>query len=206
MPTTPTAKREARVQNLKAFFDPYRLSQISLVLIEKYKRERKAAKKADANINRELPYWGISSMRRLIFNLRSRTRFRIVSKLDDGSYRTQQVRLHKEKGRERYLSQDEAQSSSTNARRNGYALSSCQPFIRVSIVRAKIASLTNIDPEYKSATVENSYAKNGETRTVPLSDDLMKAFAELNEEERSKPEDLPFPAQSQTALGLAGRL
>src|SRR5262249_9089782 len=112
-----------------------------------------------------------------------------------GSYRTQQVRLYKEKGRERYLSQEEAQK----------LLNECQSKrLRVVVLTAihtgfrssELKSLhwTNIDLENKSATVENRYGKNGETRTVPLTDDLVMALEALKEEEDPKAEDLVFPS------------
>jgi len=164
-------------------------------LIEKYKRERKAAKKAEATINRELTLLRHFFNKAIDFQLARSNPFRIVSKLKDGSYRTQQVRLSKEKGRERYLSKDEAQkllNECTSKRLRVVVLAAVHTGFRSS--ELKSLHWTNIDLENKSATVENRYAKKGETRTVPLSDDLVKALTELNEEENPKPEDLVFPS------------
>ena len=50
----------------------------------------------------------------------------------------------------------------------------------------------NVDFVNASATVQSRYSKNGETRTVPLSDDLLAALTKLKEERKPKPEDYVF--------------
>jgi len=121
-------------KNLKAYFDKYQLSQISLVLIEKYKRDRKTAcscasgptrdegsgdrctnckclikSKANATVNRELTLLRHFFNKMIDFRLAKSNPFRVVQQLADGSYRVQKVKLFKEHGRERYLDQEEQQ-------------------------------------------------------------------------------------------------
>jgi integrase len=44
----------------------------------------------------------------------------------------------------------------------------------------------------RSITVQSCYAKNGETRTVPMTDDLFAALERLKNERDRQPEDLVF--------------
>ena len=88
---------------LKAFFKEYRLSQISLVLIEKYKRHRKEAKKADATVNRELTFLRHFFNKCIDFRLADSNPFRVVTRMSTGDYRVEKVKLFKEHGRTRYL-------------------------------------------------------------------------------------------------------
>src|SRR5262249_39827544 len=90
-------------KSLKEFFKEYRLSQISLVLVEKYKRARKGAGKADATVNRELTLLRHFFNKCIDFKLAQSNPFRNVTRLPDGTYRVEKIRLFKEKGRERYL-------------------------------------------------------------------------------------------------------
>src|SRR5207249_7458017 len=115
---------EPSSKNLKAFFNDYRLSQISLVLVEKYKKQRKEAGKADATVNRELTLLRHFFNKCIDFRLAHSNPFRNVSRQSDGTYRVERVRLFKEKGRERYLNQDDA----------GRLLAACNLDLRIVVL------------------------------------------------------------------------
>jgi len=93
---------------LKEFFKGYQLSQISLVLVEKYKRHRKQAGRSDVTVNHELTLLRHFFNKCIDFRLAQSNPFRNVTRLSDGTYRVEKIRLFKEKGRERYLSDEEA--------------------------------------------------------------------------------------------------
>jgi integrase len=204
-------------KNLKAFFDEYRLSQITLMLIEKYKRDRKTGctcaggpkrenpsekrcavcihfckSKSDVTVNRELMILRHMINKMIDFKMAKFNPFRTVTKLEDGTYRVERVKLFKELGRERYLSEEDAER----------LLAECNEDLRLVVMTAmytgfrdkelKSLAWINLDLILGSATVINAYSKNGETGTVPLPDDLIRALRKLKEERKPKPHDLVF--------------
>jgi len=163
---------EPSSKSLKEFFKDYKLSQISSVLVEKYKRHRKQAGKADATVNHELTFLRHLFNKCIDFKLAESNPFRVVTKTPDGEYRVERVKLFKERERTRYLSQDEATR----------LLSACKPDLKIVVLAAlhtgfrssELKSLTwsHVDLVNGFATVDSRYSKNGETRTVPLTQDL----------------------------------
>lgn len=189
---------------LKTFFGSYRLSQISPFLIEKYKLERRricsceipkpATKRsvrcatcserlvprANATLNRELTLLKHAFGQWKTWNL-ART-----SPMDS-------VDLFKEdNGRTRYLTQVEAER----------LLLACNEDFRVVVLVAlhsgfrssELKSLTwsSVDMANRSITVQSCYAKNSDTRSVPMSDEVFTALERLQTERDRKPEDLVF--------------
>ncbi len=165
---------------LKAFFGNSRLSSISSFMIEKYKRERKEAKAADATVNREL------ALLKNLFNMCIKWGFARKNPV-------REVKMYREdNGRTRYLSQEEAQA----------LLTACNPDLRVVVLTAmhtgfrksEIMSLcwSSVDMRNHSITVESCYAKNAETRTVPITDDLFDALRQLKSERDRDSDDLVF--------------
>jgi integrase len=165
---------------LKAFFGKNHLSSISAFMIEKYKRERKEAKAADATINREL------ALLKNLFNLCIKWGFAKKNPVSE-------VKLYREdNGRTRYLTQEEAQM----------LLATCNTDFRVVVLTAihtgfrksEIMSLrwSSVNMGNRSITVESCYAKNGETRTVPMTEDLFEALSILKTGRDRDTEDLVF--------------
>jgi integrase len=172
-------------KSLEEFFKGYQLSQISLVLIEKYKRHRKQAGKADATVNHELRLLRHFFNKCIDFKLAESNPFRIVTKTTEGDYRVERVRLLKEKERTRYLSTEEA----------ARLLATCKRDLKIVVLAAlhtgfrssELKSLcwSNIDLANGFGTVDSRYSKNGETRTVPLTPDLLQALKALKQERKN---------------------
>lgn len=174
---------------LKASFDGKRLSQISPFLIEAHKLNRKREPDTehpdrkpvtDTTVNHDLTFL------RHLFNKCIEWKFAVTNPMGN-------VELFKlDNGRTRYLSQEEAET----------LLGACAPDLRLVVLMAmhtgfrqsELKSLcwTNIDLANGSATVESCYSKNGDARTVPLTDDLAKGLARLKDERKPKPEDVVF--------------
>jgi len=179
-------------KNLKAFFDEYRLSQITLMLIEKYKKTRKAAGKSNVTVNRELMLLRHMFNKCIAFKMARFNPFRTSTKLQDGTYHEDKVKLFKEAGRERYLSEEEAEK----------LIEACNEDLRLVVRLAmgtgfrskEIKTLTwaNLDLVEGTATVTSAYSKNGDTDTVPLPDDLIAAFRTLKDEQKPKEHDRVF--------------
>jgi len=187
---------EPSSKSLKEFFKGYKLSQISLVLVEKYKRHRKQAGKADATVNHELTFLRHFFNKCIDFKLAESNPFRIVTKTSDGEYRVERVRLFRERERTRYLSQDEAKR----------LLSACKPDLRIVVLAAlhtgfrssELKSLTwsHVDLVNGFATVDSRYSKNGETRTVPLTQDLAAALQKMKDDRDAAARDRVFLCDS----------
>jgi integrase len=151
---------------LKAFFGGKMLSDISPFLVEKYKQKRLAQGRKVA-VNREL------SRLRTLFNLC------IAWKKFEGDNPARRYKAAPE-SRGRYLSDTEETAlleASTEPLRT---------IIQVGIhaglrVQSEALSLTwpNVDLKGRSLTVEDHFAKNGETRSVPLNSVLLEALGRL---------------------------
>jgi len=129
---------------LKAAFNGERLSQISAFAIDKYKLERKAAKKAEATINREL------TMLKHLFSKCITWKFAKSTPMKD-------VKLYKESNnRVRYLTDKEARR----------LLTACNKDFRVVALAAMLTGLrhnelcslrwSNVDFKNDSITVESA--------------------------------------------------
>ena len=187
---------------LRAFFGKYRLSQISPFLIDKYKIERRKVC-ACLKPKRENPKslrcgaCGLrfdclanSTCNHELQQLRHFYNYAVKRKL---TATTVTITLFKEdNGRSRYLTQEEAER----------LLRACNEDFRPVVLtamhtgcrRAELKSLlwTNVDMVHRSITVQSCYAKNGETRTMPMSDEVFAAFQRLRTEREVKPDDHLF--------------
>ncbi len=166
--------------HLKAFFGTSRLSAISAFAIERYKRERKEAKAADATINREM------ALLKNLFNLSMKWGFARKNPVCE----VKQYRL--DNSRTRYLTEEEL----------GKLLEACNPNLRIVVLTAvhtglrtsELKSLTwrLVDFRNRSLTVESAYSKNGETRSIPLNAVLTEELKRLRIDNRPTPEDSVF--------------
>jgi integrase len=132
------------------------LADITPFLIEKYKRLRKEAGRSEVTINRELAF---------LKNL-----FTMAVKWGKASENpVAQMRFFREEnGRTRFLTENEETR----------LLASCNPFLRPLVVTAlhtgfrksELLSLRwgQVDFRHRLVTVDAAYAKNGETRSVPM--------------------------------------
>ena len=98
-----------------------------------------------------------------------------------------QVKMFREEGRTRWLTQEEAQM----------LLAACGPDFRVVVLTAlqtglrssELKSLTwqCLDLRNRFLTVESAYSKNHETKTVPLTADLAEIFKEMRADRLPQP-------------------
>ena len=141
----PTAipRATCHVSHLKAAFNGKRLAQLSAFAIDKYKMERKAAKKAESTINREL-------MLKHLFSKCITWKFAKSTPMKD-------VKLYKESNnRVRYLTDKEARR----------LLTACNKDFRVVALAAMLTGLrhnelcslrwSNVDFKNDSITVESA--------------------------------------------------
>ena len=170
---------EETLQRLSETFSGKRLDQITRFSVEGYKSQR--AKKAPVRANREIAV------------LKSMFNRCIEWKKFDGPNPVVGVKLlHEPKRRLRFLDHDE---EATLLAKCGEPL---RTLVLVGIhtglrVRAEALSLTwaNVDLSRRGVTVLDAYAKNGESRTVPLNDDVHKALVEHRERSESTAPDDP---------------
>jgi len=155
---------------LQPFFAGHRLADISPFLIEKYKRSRKEQGRSDVTINRELAF---------LKNL-----FTMAMRWGKASKNpVSQVRFFREdNGRTRFLTNEE----------EARLLACCNPYIRPLVITAlhtgfrKSALLAlrweHVDFRHHLITVEPAYAKNGETRSTPMTATLTETLRALQDE------------------------
>jgi len=153
---------------LKGFFGDYKLSQISPFLIEKYKQAR-LADGAKVAVNREL------SRLRTMINLCIKWR-----KYEGENPARRFQPAPEARGRLRFLTESEEQNLLAVAEE---PLRSCIILgIHTGLrMQSEGLSLTwdNVDFQQRAVTVEDHFAKNGETRTVPLNSVALAALGEL---------------------------
>jgi len=149
-------RHQMAFQALKPFFAGHRLADISPFLIEKYKRSRKEQGRSEVTINRELAF---------LKNL-----FTMAMTWGKASENpVKQVRFFREdNGRTRFLTDEE----------EARLLACCSPSLRPLVITAlhtgfrksELLSLTwqDVDFQRRMITVRASYAKNGETRSIPM--------------------------------------
>jgi integrase len=164
-----TAVEYKRIINrLKEFFGGMTLGQIHPFLIEKYKQKR-LSEGAKVAVNREL------SRLRTLFNLCIKWK-----KFEGLNPASRYQRVPESKGRVRFLTEGE----------ESQLLQECEEPLRSVIIigihtglraHSEGLSLTwpNVDFIQKTATVEDHFAKNGETRTVPLNSIAVEALKRL---------------------------
>lgn len=164
----------ARIENalkpLKECFGLKRLDDISTLQIEKYRRKRKEAEKADATINREL-----QTLRHL-FN-------RAIAWEKARRNPMAGIKLAKEENtRIRFLTDDEEAN----------LLSTCGEALRAIVIaalntgfrRGELLSLSwrDVDFEHGLVTVQAAYAKNRERRSIPMNRKLRELLETLKAE------------------------
>jgi integrase len=174
---------------LKTSFDGKRLSQITPYSIERHKLDRKRGpdtenqdRKAvtDTTINHDLTFL------RSMFNACIKWKYAKVNPMGKVSL------FDIDDGRTRVLSQDQAEK----------LLLACGPDLRVLVLAAlhtgfrksELQSLRwqNFDMLKNTVTVESRYTKNGEARTVPLSNDLATALNTVLQKREPRPDDFVF--------------
>jgi integrase len=162
------ARHHLAFQVLTPFFGGKRLEDITPFLIERYKRMRKDAGRKDATINRELA---------CLKNL-------FTMAITWGKARenpVKQVRLFREdNGRTRFLTAEEERR----------VLAACRPTLTPVVMTAlhtglrtsELLALTwqDVDFQRRTITVQASYAKNGETRSVPMTATVFTALRALS--------------------------
>jgi integrase len=157
-------------KHLRPFFGNRRLSSISAFMIEKYKLGRKATDAAPATINRELSMLG---------NLFTKA---IQWKFAKSNPTTDVPHFKEDNARNTYLTEEEARR----------VLTCCSPPLSLLVLAAmhtgfrtkELRSLTwsHVDFRNNSLTVLSAYAKNDETRTVPMTPDLESALRKVYDE------------------------
>jgi integrase len=160
-------RHEMAYRALQPFFTGYRLAAISPFLIEKYKRSRKEQGRSEVTINRELAF---------LKNL-----FTMAVKWGKASANpVSQVRFFREdNGRTRIVTDEE----------EARLLACCNPYLRPLVITAlhtgfrksELLALRweHVDFRHHLITVEAAYAKNGETRGIPMTATLTGALHAL---------------------------
>lgn len=164
-------RHQMALKALQPVFAGKRLTDITPFLIEKYKRLRKDAGRSEVTINRELAclknlftmamQWGKAST-----NPVSQVRF-----------------FREENGRTRFLTDAEEAA----------LLTACNPSLHPLVLAAlhtgfrksELLSLTwqDIDFQHGMMTVQASYAKNGETRSIPMTATVTAALQTLRRDD-----------------------
>jgi integrase len=164
--STSLSRIEHSLKPLKRRFGLKRLNDITSFEIEKYRKDRKDAGKADATINREL------QALRHMFN-------KAITWGKSSHNPMKQIKLRREENtRLRFLSSEEETK----------LLESCGESLRSIVIaalntgfrRAELLSLTwqDVDFERGLVTVQAAYAKNRERRSIPMNRKLRALFEE----------------------------
>ena len=163
-----TAGYESILRRLGEFFGDKMLSEIHPFLVEKYKQKR-LADGAKVGVNREL------SRLRTLFNLCIKW-----GKFEGVNPASRYQRAPESRGRLRFLTEEE------EARLLQAAEEPLRSVIILAIhtgLRAQSEALTMtwdcVDFAQKNVTVMDHFAKNGETRTVPLNSTVLAALKAL---------------------------
>ena len=153
-------RHETAYRALRPTFGHIRLTEISPLAIERYKRQRKEAGLSEVTINRELAF-----LKNLF------TKAMEWGKAPENPIK--KVRLFREDtARSRFLAEDE----------EARLLACCSPHLQPLVITAlhpgfrasELRSLTWDDVEFRrrTITVRAAYAKNGEPRSVPMNEVL----------------------------------
>jgi len=177
-------RHEMAYRALQPFFTGHRLADINPFLIEKYKRLRKEAGRSDVTINRELAF---------LKNL-----FTMAVKWGKASENpVSHVRFFREdNGRTRFLTEEE----------EARLMSACSLSLRPLVItglhtgfrKSELLALRweHVDFRHHLITVEAAYAKNGETRSIPMTATLTETLRALKGE--AKPSAPVFLAHTGT--------
>jgi integrase len=160
-------RHEMSYKALKPVFAGKRLADISPFLIEKYKRIRKEHGRSEVTINRELAF------------LKNMFTMAIIWRRASENPVSQVKFFREENGRTRFLTDEE----------EARLLGTCSSYLRPVVVTAlhtgfrksELLSLTwsNVDFRQRLITVEAAYAKNGEARSVPMTNTLTETLQAL---------------------------
>ena len=189
---------------MREFFGEYPLSAVSPFLVEKYKIERqkvceciqprprrKSPSRCDRCNERFAPLKPATIDHELTL-LKHLFRLRVELKLSAANPIEKIKLLKVGNALDRYLRQEEA----------GRLLTACNPDFRVVVLTAMLTGCrsselkslrwSSVDIVNRTITVQRSYSKNKETKTVPMTDDVFAAFEEMYRERDRGPEDLVF--------------
>jgi integrase len=161
-------RHEMSLKALMPIFAGKRLADINPFLIERYKRLRKEAGKSEVTINRELAFL------KNLFTM-------AITWKKASENPVKYVRFFREdNGRTRFLTEDE----------ESRLLEACNPYFRPLVIAAlhtgfrksELLSLTwaHVDFLHHLITVEAAYAKNGETRSIPMTTTLTETLQALH--------------------------
>jgi integrase len=160
-------RHEMAFRALRPFFCGKRLTDITPLLIERYKRARKEQGRREVTINRELAF-----LKNLF------TQAIIWGKATENPVK--QVRLFKEdNARTRFLTEDE------EARLLAHCNAQLTPLVVTALHtgfrKSELLSLrwANIDFRHRLIKVETAYTKTREARSVPMSETLTAALKQL---------------------------
>jgi integrase len=160
-------RHQMAYQALQRVFAGKRLADINPFLIEKYKRLRKESGRSEVTINRELAF---------LKNL-----FTMAIKWGKANENpVSQVRFFREdNGRTRFLTEEE------EARLVGACSQSLRPLVITALHtgfrKSELLALRweHVDFRHHLITVEAAYAKNGETRSIPMTATLTETLRVL---------------------------
>jgi integrase len=160
-------RHEMSYRALKPFFSEKRLSEITPLLIERYKRTRKEQGRSEVTINRELAF-----LKNLF------TQAMIWGKAAENPVK--QVRLFREaNARMRFLTEEEEVRllASCNSQLKPLVITALQTGFR----KSELLSLrwTNIDFRNRLIKVEAAYTKTHEARSVPMNQTLTATLKNL---------------------------
>jgi len=164
---TSASRIEQALKPLKERFDLKRLNDISAFEIEKYRRDRKTARKADATINREL-----QALRHL-FNT-------AIAWKKAQSNPMKAVKLRREENtRIRFLTEDEEEKLSNACGESLWNI--VVVALNTGFRRGELLSLTWLDVDFdrELITVQAAYAKNGERRSIPMNNSTRLVLEKL---------------------------
>jgi integrase len=160
-------RHEMAYRALKPFFAGKRIEDITPLLIERYKRERKAQKRSDVTINRELAF---------MKNLFSQA----ITWGKATSNPVKQVRLFREdNARTRFLTEEE------EARLLTYCNQQLRPLVMTALHtgfrKSELLSLRweNIDFRNRLIKVDAAYTKTYEARSIPMTETLTATLKSL---------------------------
>ncbi len=190
---------------LKPFFDGKRLSAISAFDIEKSKLDRRTPctcgfeKRQHKATGGRCPECGCfyrvrsgSTVNRELTLLKAMLRKAVAWKWLEENPMADVNFYDEPSGRTRYLEPAEAQRllSACAADFRNVVLAALHTGLRASELRT--LQWSSVDMASRSITVLSCYAKNGETRTVPVTPDVFAALDEMRRERDRTPEDLVF--------------
>jgi integrase len=189
---------------LKAYFGGKLLSKISTFTIEAYKLDRKTACECVTRTKPKQPSQRCAECKHLLAGKSNATINRELAFLKSLFYRAvewkfvretpmKRVKLFTEgRGRTRFLTPEEAAG----------LLAACNEEFRDVILialhsgcrKSEITSLAwpNVDLEQRTFTVQACYAKNGETKTLPMTDEVYAMLTRRRADRDNTPGDLVF--------------